>query len=225
MCDDLKGAGHVSIHAPAWGATAAKIRLVGGDVMFQSTHPVGCDGLWPWFTPDDVLFQSTHPRGVRPMPLVMEPCLPHRFNPRTRVGCDDQRHPERCPVDGFNPRTRVGCDRRPLSQASMTRCGFNPRTRVGCDLARDGGHHGHTCFNPRTRVGCDCPCQPFSAAGKSFNPRTRVGCDVGQQPVATVALVSIHAPAWGATGVNLRTCKHHEKVSIHAPAWGATSPQ
>ena len=77
-------------------------------------------------------------------------------------------------------------------------------------------------FNPRTRVGCDCPCQPFSAAGKSFNPRTRVGCDVGQQPVATVALVSIHAPAWGATGVNLRTCKHHEKVSIHAPAWGAT---
>ena len=103
--------------------------------------------------------------------------MPHRFNPRTRVGCDDQRHPERCPVDGFNPRTRVGCD---------------------------------------------CPCQPFSAAGKSFNPRTRVGCDVGQQPVATVALVSIHAPAWGATGVNLRTCKHHEKVSIHAPAWGAT---
>ena len=65
VCDDLKGAGHVSIHAPAWGATAAKIRLVGGDVMFQSTHPVGCDGLWPWFTPDDVLFQSTHPRGVR----------------------------------------------------------------------------------------------------------------------------------------------------------------
>ncbi len=34
-------------------------------------------------------------------------------------------------------------------------------------------------------------------------------------------LVSIHAPAWGATGAerDLHTAHH---VSIHAPAWGAT---
>ena len=33
--------------------------------------------------------------------------------------------------------------------------------------------------------------------------------------------VSIHAPAWGATGV-VRARQHHLPVSIHAPAWGAT---
>ncbi len=34
--------------------------------------------------------------------------------------------------------------------------------------------------------------------------------------------VSIHAPAWGATGVSRRVQPQHV-VSIHAPAWGATS--
>ena len=33
--------------------------------------------------------------------------------------------------------------------------------------------------------------------------------------------VSIHAPAWGATGYACRVCLAHD-VSIHAPAWGAT---
>ena len=34
-------------------------------------------------------------------------------------------------------------------------------------------------------------------------------------------VVSIHAPAWGATGVSRGTSMSWE-VSIHAPAWGAT---
>ena len=34
---------------------------------------------------------------------------------------------------------------------------------------------------------------------KSFNPRTRVGCDIKGALVATAGIVSIHAPAWGAT--------------------------
>jgi len=34
-------------------------------------------------------------------------------------------------------------------------------------------------------------------------------------------LVSIHAPAWGATALNTRIT-HALGVSIHAPAWGAT---
>ena len=33
--------------------------------------------------------------------------------------------------------------------------------------------------------------------------------------------VSIHAPAWGATGSAYNRTKHLD-VSIHAPAWGAT---
>jgi len=35
------------------------------------------------------------------------------------------------------------------------------------------------------------------------------------------SLVSIHAPAWGATVIPVEIEKHL-RVSIHAPAWGAT---
>ena len=56
----------VSIHAPVWGAT------------FQFTAKLlGCR------------FQSTHPCGVRPG-LRLDIDSYRCFNPRTRVGCDDQ---------------------------------------------------------------------------------------------------------------------------------------
>ena len=78
-------------------------------------------------------------------------------------------------------------------------------------------------FNPRTRVGCDpgrASSRPHARA--CFNPRTRVGCDLSLCVIPSPRLVSIHAPAWGATGsrqsVSYLTC-----VSIHAPAWGATA--
>ena len=57
---------------------------------------------------------------------------------------------------------------------------------------------------------------------RCFNPRARVGRDLSADPGTTsLYLVSIHAPAWGAT-------RHAglgglaDDVSIHAPAWGAT---
>ncbi len=56
----------------------------------------------------------------------------------------------------------------------------------------------------------------------NFNPRTRVGCDlgVGGKPFARI-VISIHAPAWGAT-CHVRQLARHREISIHAPAWGAT---
>ena len=145
---------------------------------------------------------------------------------------------------------------------------FNPRTRVGCNRARMAGYgRFHASFNPRTRVECDCACPADACAKCCFNPRTRVGCDGmtfyrscvgggfqsthprrvrprGQHPADLLRRVSIHAPAWGATGTAAtRTSGPHgfqsthprgvrlarqimpdtaETVSIHAPAWGAT---
>ena len=55
----------VSIHAPAWGAT-------------PPAPATPSPTRW---------FQSTHPRGVRRRIVAPAPS-PHRFNPRTRVGCD-----------------------------------------------------------------------------------------------------------------------------------------
>ena len=78
---------------------------------------------------------------------------------------------------------------------------------------------------------------------KCFNSRTRMGCDITFPDDWCKVNVSIHAPAWGATGAiappstywgfqfthphgvrRLYTCKRHKwtYVSIHAPAWGAT---
>ena len=124
-----------------------------------------------------------------------------------------------------------------------------------------------TSFNPRTRVGCDATISNERVPVLRFNPRTRVGCDIsalqdaveslqfqsthprGVRPphvagILVYHVVSIHAPAWGATPpaagttaaaprFNPRTrvgCDEREGhavneasgVSIHAPAWGAT---
>ena len=57
---------------------------------------------------------------------------------------------------------------------------------------------------------------------KSFNPRTRAGCDsLSGHEDKRPAIVSIHAPARGATNQQAR-CLRSFLVSIHAPARGAT---
>ena len=58
-----------------------------------------------------------------------------------------------------------------------------------------------------------------------FNPRTRVGCDLlYNECYRDQDLVSIHAPAWGATSRRVPDAPQ-TVVSIHAPAWGATGEQ
>ena len=102
-----------------------------------------------------------------------------------------------------------------------------------------------TCFNPRTRTGCDFGIYSGISNLKSFNPRTRTGCDVIIHHLHPPNhLVSIHAPARGATQppflpimptpcFNPRTrtgcdlyayglAAYEYMVSIHAPARGAT---
>ena len=55
-------------------------------------------------------------------------------------------------------------------------------------------------FNPRPRMGGDPDVALFAGALLSFNPRPRMGGDARlRSAIALVSLVSIHAPAWGAT--------------------------
>ena len=57
-----------------------------------------------------------------------------------------------------------------------------------------------------------------------FNSRSRMGSDFNPVLAYVPRVVSIRAPAWGATAAQLR----HDGfigVSIRAPAWGATPPQ
>ncbi len=100
--------------------------------------------------------------------------------------------------------------------------GFNPRARVGRDSLRLPSQDLHRGFNPRARVGRDKKTTNGQSKYISFNPRARVGRDfyflVGDFPQL---IVSIHAPAWGATLCSV-LIQIIARVSIHAPAWGAT---
>ena len=123
-----------------------------------------------------------------------------RFNPRNRTGCDDLQLHKGGAKSGFNPRTRTGCD---LSLLAAIRPGysFNPRTRTGCDPYRSRqSQFGFCRFNPRTRTGCDVRGDPGKSIAQCFNPRTRTGCDADEYGTTISGyLVSIHAPARGAT--------------------------
>ena len=77
-------------------------------------------------------------------------------------------------------------------------------------------------FNSRSRMGSDRQMTLFSTPKPGFNSRSRMGSDLlPGTGLAQVVLVSIHAPAWGATAIDL-VVAGRRGVSIHAPAWGAT---
>jgi len=76
-------------------------------------------------------------------------------------------------------------------------------------------------FNPRARVGRDATMALSLIVLDRFNPRARVGRDSSIRKLHEIVIVSIHAPAWGAT-IRILAKAVDGVVSIHAPAWGAT---
>ena len=78
-------------------------------------------------------------------------------------------------------------------------------------------------FNPRARVGRDSLILRLRQQSRQFqSTRPRGARRAFFQARLCNALISIHAPAWGATqGKNAWTTAHY--ISIHAPAWGATT--
>ena len=77
------------------------------------------------------------------------------------------------------------------------------------------------CFNSRSRVGSDRRVLLHPGLRNRFNSRSRVGSDGIKTVVFQKGVVSIRAPAWGAT-VIICDEQGKELVSIRAPAWGAT---
>ena len=167
--------------------------------MFQSTHPRGVRPTTTPYTGWIRWFQSTHPRGVRPFESLVG-----------NTACKVSIH---APAWGATTASMSVLSTVRLFQSTHPR---GVRRHVGGELWPKKR------FNPRTRVGCDCifPAPVFGHA--RFNPRTRVGCDAlkGRQ-LHLYPVVSIHAPAWGATISNAPS-DAVLRVSIHAPAWGAT---
>ena len=143
----------------------------------------------------------------------------------------------------FNSRSREGSDPRPLWLAPSVRS-FNSRSREGSDPELLALEYALSCFNSRSREGSDynpkdtrgtiakfqftlprgerLPADDSLPRLESFNSRSREGSDSACMPAPEAPiLVSIHAPARGATVPPLLAFGF-EVVSIHAPARGAT---
>ncbi len=77
--------------------------------------------------------------------------------------------------------------------------GFNPRARAGRDGAALEMQEILHSFNPRARAGRDPSILYEGMTFSSFNPRARAGRDLGFFSNRAHSIVSIHAPARGAT--------------------------
>ena len=99
---------NVSIHAPAWGATTTRPSS-SPQTGFNSRSRVGSDPLSSVTVSAVTLFQFTLPRGERRVVAFFG--LGRRgFNSRSRVGSDNRRLCPRRPRRRFNSRSRVGSD-------------------------------------------------------------------------------------------------------------------
>ena len=61
----------------------------------------------------------------------------------------------------------------------------------------------------------------LTLSATDFNPRSREGSDPEQNYLCWMPMISIHAPARGAT-LSFDRCYSQNDISIHAPARGAT---
>ena len=143
-----------------------------------------------------------------------------RFNPRPRTGgdaaicCDSRsnfrfqsapphggrrrRRAQRIMVLGFNPRPRTGGDRQGPEVRGLARL-FQSAPPHGGRRGPGDGQGPQRSFNPRPRTGGDAARSRSRSLHWRFNPRPRTGGDLAARPGQTIHVVSIRAPARGAT--------------------------
>ena len=142
----------------------------------------------------------------------------------------------------FNPRSREGSDL-DLMSGLFAETDFNPRSREGSDNAMcwESGDTDISIHAPAKGATFIISCidsmiiifqstlprrerRRHDSSHKShnnFNPRSREGSDHFKNPISRRQLISIHAPAKGAT-YNSNMYFTKIGISIHAPAKGAT---
>ena len=215
-----------------------------GQKKFQSTHPRGVRrgstcSTWmlPWF-------QSTHPRGVRQVGVLegaMHTDVSIHAPAWGATGLAGQVIVDiavsiHAPAWGATSASENHLGRESWFQSTHPRgvrldAAAHLRHQLlvsihapawGATAASTAARAIRPCFNPRTRVGCDDKSQEADRKRilfQSTHPRGVRPFDAEDKAIS--AWVSIHAPAWGATGHGPRFLRL-AGVSIHAPAWGAT---
>ena len=126
---------YISIHAPAWGATIDRSKIVSIKTDFNPRSRMGSDvrrfnsdGCYLYFNPRSRMGSDTTAGAVSLCDV--------NFNPRSRMGSDYYAMENKRRLSNFNPRSRMGSDRC-FKRMFCFRLYFNPRSRMGSDL--DGG--------------------------------------------------------------------------------------
>ena len=144
------------------------------------------------------MFQSTHPHGVRPLSTFK---VSHYecFNPRTRMGCDI--NPTLSTITkGFQSTHPHGVRHAKPCYLCPVNSVFQSTHTHGVRLDDPEDEEGTWRFNPRTRMGCDTQDDATYSASFEFQSTHPHGVRLGLGgKKAEVKVVSIHAPAWGAT--------------------------
>ena len=192
----------VSIHAPARGATAARWHADRDRERVSIHAPArGATRNARCSRRSDLVFQSTPPRGGRRTSRRQICDAAISFNPRPRAGGDVTVHGNRW---------------------TWHRC-FNPRPRAGGDDSARVQQHAVTdvSIHAPARGATRRPGQRPSCQWR-FNPRPRAGGDTRWQTGRAIAELFQSTPPRGGRLESSRAAWIRAGVSIHAPARGAT---
>ena len=106
----------------------------------------------------------------------------------------------------YNSKNNIFQSRLPLRerphamlQVGVTSRNFNPRSREGSDRKEWLRNYKDWDFNPRSREGSDRKEWLRNYKDWDFNPRSREGSDIFARNIDKWPIISIHAPAKGAT--------------------------
>ena len=184
----------VSIHAPAWGATDKSTKNE-KNKRFQFTRPHGARPVVNPVPQYEYQFQFTRPHGARLTNSVVFDLIAVSIH---------------APAWGATQFPGRGLDDL-LVSIHAPAWGATSRCRLTASPR---------CFNSRARMGRDTASR-LDTATRGFQFTRPHGARRHQEGCKVVITVSIHAPAWGATGYG-DVLGRWIGVSIHAPAWGAT---
>ena len=143
------------------------------------------------------------------------------FNPRTHVGCDHLLISKLKTMLCFNPRTHVGCDKEQCRCFYTKRVSIHAPTWGATDTPADDADGGRVSIHAptwgATRRSCRCRSCP-----RRFNPRTHVGCDDREGILREVEALFQSTHPRGVRRRRKQIYLQLAVVSIHAPTWGAT---
>ena len=167
---------YISIHAPAWGATAE-----------INNRPCA------------KVFQSTPPHGERRMALCREKGRVH-FNPRPRMGSDPSSFSGFEAISLFQSTLLAwGATNSALEQGFVSRISIHA-PRMGSDTSLRPITCSASYFNPRSPHGERQRSSSFRYVAFIISIHAPAwGATIGQYSSALRFPISIHAPAWGAT--------------------------